>query len=1580
MAMHRKMGSRVLKLATILALLLACLPAWAEYWEAPEALSSDGRFPSLFTTKAGPLLIWQEAQSSGETGSAVLRFAVFSSGEWKRGSISNSAYSYTATGAPPILYSAAQAKDGTVAVAIAATSTRIELWLCRDGASFSFAGKLETEIASVAPRIYPSVSGGWILFATQGKSSTAAGDGSTAGTAQSAQPSSVSIYVARSADGSSWSAFQSLIAEGEGLPMNFAPFAAALGSKDIVVFQTFILGEGDQSSRYALMAKTSSDGGASWSKARDLSDFDADAKSYDNQGAQLSRSGSRLYIAWERRKAKSTQTQVWAARIDDSGAIDPKSASSAQGSSGAFMLSQLYDSGGVPKLLEREDKLKANRVLSAALKADTWSSEDTELVDRSDPSGSGLVTFARATELKGRTFIAWQLDSGEKSRIFAMTPVTNAQAPGLSPQNFTQGKRSRAEEAQVRVVLPQDPAGIKDYAYIWKKTSNTTTVSNTAPGVAELWKSGQKKDSGQLDLSLPATQDGEWTLWVSVEDNAGNLSPAASLGFYRKRVPPPAPIVLSPEQDDSGFLASNSFTVRWIPPEADDIAGYTWDLVYAGGLEGAGKTSSGESLPGLSAYESELVRATGLKLPPPSIRGTATSYSVDNVDNGYYLFSVSAIDTTGNISGAATVLLRTDKFKPYTFVTLAEGSRDDLGRAVLIIHGRGFLADGRIERVVLSRNGREPYDFDKSLASGDFRIDSDRELSGLTIEDAQAGSYRIGLYHSTRGWYWTSPIIAIDSSGTIKYGVNADYKPRLALFSGALPSFTIYDAIVLLSLLFAALGLFLASRQAVAVVREGELVRREAIALVTGGPMPQIQAQKAARELKRRGAGLRAKFTLTIAFLVILVVLLLAGGLGYNMIRRTGEDLAKGLDQRSRVLLESAAQGGRFFLGKEDAITQLSFLPSQTKAMEGATYITISGESSDPKVATGDIVYATNDEKIAEKVEASSLGQGSGLVLGQSVFDAKGDKDALAPLVAAKANELRDKAASAIADELQLKVKLAQGKASLKPGAAGNQRRGEINAELDQADVRIREKLRVLSDGEVGTLPKFDPTALGSMKPSYLYYKPILEYRPSDSLIYRGMVRLEVSTRQISVEVRQATLDLVRLTLIIAALALGLGIVGAFILSAAIVKPIRTLVAQIERIRDTEDKESLEGSKIVVSSRDELFTLAETVNQMTEGLVSAAKASKELIIGKGIQKMFIPLDPASGTKKKLSTGSHDEKDFEVFGYYEGADAVSGDYWDFRSINSRYHYFIKCDVSGHGVPAALIMVQVATMVINYFNDWKKAMPKAIDLTDLAYKINDFLEERQFLGKFAAFTLGVWDSVAGIAYLCDAGDKIMHVWDDRRKKLVVEELPDSPAAGPLASILIQMKQPFSQITRKLEPNDILFLYTDGIEESKRYFRDADFKIVPCREAEKDQAHENHKGGEDNEEFGYERLTSILEALAARGKYRLTRQHDPASLVLSFDFSACDGSLEEKIIAPVAIEKVYRFYRDSSTTEKDAILVDQKVDAFLEKHFDQYRLYCSDKKPNEDSENPGYMIYHGLKEDPQWDDLTFLAIRKK
>ena len=1596
------------------AFFLAAGPARAEYWEAPEVIA-EGRFPSFFAAKAGPLIIWQESRSTGdETGKARIRFARYEGGAWIRGDVSDSSYAYSSTGAPPLVYSAAQSKSGIIAVAIAASGTSVEIKLSRDGGkSFAAATELESATTSVAPRIYPSASGGWIVFATRGRAaaqstagatapgaSPAAAEPSAIADAAAAQMSSVSLYVARSADGAAWSRFESLVADDEKLPMNFAPVASSSGPKDIVLFQTFILGEGDQSSRYAIMSKTSLDGGATWTRAKAVSDFDADAKSYDNQGPQLVVAGGKLYAAWERRKVKATQTQVWATRIDETGSFDPKTARLLQqGVPGSFMLSSIAEAGGMPEVISREDKLKANRVFLSILRKDgQWESEDADLASRGDKAGIGLIPFAREAESGKRSFMAWQLDAADKSRILAMVPDTSVAAPSLNPLNFTPGKRSRSESIRARLGLPEDASGIASYAYLWKKTPDKA-VQVEAPPTADIWKQGEKRDARILDIDVNASQDGAWTLWASVEDRAGNFSAPAALSYYRKKFPPAPPVVVSPDLDDKGFLAASSFTLRWIPPEADDLAGYTWDLAYAGPLEGAQSTVATSAaqghpakapeqpkpaaLPGLSPYESALVRALGARLPPPTVRGSAPSFSAENVDNGYYLFSVSAIDTTGNVSAVASILLKSDKYKPYTTVALAESSRDELGRSVIRLLGRGFLADGRIERVAMSRANREPYDADWKLSRGEYRIGSDRELGGLTFDNVPSGSYRIGLYHSTRGWYWTAPILTIDSAGTVKYGYKPDYAPALRPFAGLANRFSIYDAMALMAMLFAAVGILLASRQVVAVAREGEFVRREAIALITGGPMPQAQQKKAAGAIKRRGTGLRAKFTFTIAFLVIFIVLLLSVFLGYNMIRRTSSELAMGLDQRARVLLESVAQGGRFFIGKEDAVTQLSIFPSQARAMAGANYITITGRGADSKSDLGEVVYATSDPGIIGKLEGSTLNVDKQVVLGRSVLKLGSGADPLAELVPAKSRDLGEKADFIASDQLKLKETLAREKDTLKASEAGNQRRSEINTELDAIDVKIREKLASLSDGEVGSLPAFDPSALAAMPANYLYYKPIIEYRPGDKLLYRGMVRLEVSTAQIKAEVRDATAQLVSLTLIIAAIALAAGIVGAFILSAAIVRPIRKLVAQIERIRDTDDKESLEGSKIEVKSRDELFALADTVNQMTEGLVAAAKANKELTVGKGIQKMFIPLDPAPGSKTKLSTGRREEKDFEVYGYYEGAKGVSGDYWDFRSINSRYHYFIKCDISGKGVSAALIMVQVATMVINYFNEWKKAMPKAVELTDLTYKINDFLEERQFVGRFAAFTLGVWDSEAGVAYLCEAGDRKLHVWDEAQGKLVEELLPDSPAAGPLASFMVQMKKPFIQITRKLGHGDALMLYTDGIEEAKRHFRDEKYNVVECQAVAKDQTHENHSGGQDNEEFGYDRITAVLEAVASKGSFRLEKHHNPTpGEILSFDFSTCDGALEDKIIALVAVEKVFRMYKDPSATEKDTILVDEKIDAFLEKHFDQYRLYCSSKAPYVDTskENPGYLLYRGLKEDSQYDDLTILGIRRK
>jgi len=1523
------------------------------YWETPRALvEGSGRFPTALSSSGGVLVVWQESEPvpGGDAGRAWLSLARLSGGSWE--TRRRFAGPYEFRGSEPLLYSASS-EDGQVAIAAAAGDGAIEVLLSRDGGvSFERTERPAPSAAAVAPRVFPSASGGWLLFATQGEAE------------------SLSLFYATSRDGSSWSPFAPFVGAGDGLALNFLPTAARSrdsgGPVDVVVFQSLLPGARRS---FQLFSKVSRDGGATWSAARRVTDFPDpvvrernEADNFDNQRPFLAEAAGKLWLAWERATLLG-QPQVYAMTLDPSGAAQSATADRVSSGAGSCSAPQVLELDGRPAVVWFDNRRGGNRVYLVARKGLDW--------PESELSGSrGDASFGRIAVSDGKPYVFWQSTEARRDRILALEPDTSVAPPALEALDWRPGVATRRETASARVQLAPDSSGVEGYSYLWSRDQAAEPPR----------KLMALPDQARISLSAP--EDGAWWLAVAAVDYAGNWSRAARLRFDRDRTPPPPPLLQPPPQDEGGFLSSNSFAVRWAPPEADDVAGYTWELRYVGGLERSAaalpagpRAAARPPLPGLSPYEALLVERAGPPVPPPALLGAEPRASYANVDDGYYLFSVASVDRTGNIGDAATILLRADKYVPYTTVGYVDARRDDLGRTSLRLLGRGFAAEGLAATVVLDRDGREPYDLVRERSDGGFRVASDREIDGLAFEGLEAGTYRIGVLHPKRGWYWSGALLSVDASGTLKFGASGgEYVPSWRILERRRYRFSIYDAIVAAAVLFAGLGIALSLAQVRAVVLDGEAVRREVLALVSGGPMPSGSTAQVARALRRRGTGLRAKFTLIIALLVIFVVLLLSVSLGAFMIRTESTNLARGLEQRSLVLLESVAQGGRSYLPAQNVL-ELGFLPQQAKAMEDAAYLTLTGygaeASTDP-----DVVWASNDPGIGGKIDGAELKQGSSRL-----------SDALTPSLAGVAKEINERAALEVGSLNEtLAAYTQEGRAlATKLDAASQRRLAEIADTSRGLERELNAKLFALANASVGSIPAFDPETALRGGGRFLFYKPILYRRGSDQLYYRGMVRLEVTTDIIAADVRKATAELIRITLIIAAVALAIGVAGAILLSSIIVGPIKKLEKAITRIRDEKDKEKLgdieelkgfKGSK----SRDEIFVLADAVGQMASGLAKAAKASKDLTLGKDIQKMFIPLEV--GPKgSKLTTGSLSEKAFEFFGYYEGAKGVSGDYFDFNRLDSRYYYFVKCDIAGKGVAAALIMVEVATMVINHF-DGRDVAKKGPELESLAYQINGFIEGRGYKGRFAALTLGIYDAETGVARLCHAGDRLCHVWRDAARRMEIIELPDAPTAGTFPNMLVEMKTPYRQVPVKLEKDDILLLYTDGIEEAKRHFRNEKLEIVPCADAEKDKPHDSHhSGGQDNEEFGYDRLCEILAAVDAKGSFRLVKAHDPnPDAVLTFDFSTCGETLEERVVALIAVEKVYRMYPDPDAGESDVVLADRKVDAFLEKHFDQYRLYCSRKRDNPDPEHPEYVLYAGIREDEQYDDLTVLGIRRK
>ena len=724
------------------------------------------------------------------------------------------------------------------------------------------------------------------------------------------------------------------------------------------------------------------------------------------------------------------------------------------------------------------------------------------------------------------------------------------------------------------------------------------------------------------------------------------------------------------------------------------------------------------------------------------------------------------------------------------------------------------------------------------------------------------------------------------------------------------------------------------------------------------------------KEIRRRGVGLRLKFTALIMVLVLITVLMISLPLGLYMIDAQRRTLVQGLRQRVDTLMASLASATLETL-KDPTTADLGLagLRDQAKTLAETEYLTVTGPGlQEPDVY--DYVLVSSDPNINEKLSGGAYTGNRGVVR---------LKDEVSQELEQMAGRIDREAASKVGGLVEQLAALRKEAVALalKTDDASRRRVQSIQAELNALNARINQELMAFKK-QMGSYPALEEQ---NILPSYIFYKPIVDRPRTGAGYYQGAVRLGVSTEAIRAELANSQRTLLLRTGIIALAAAVLGLLGAILMAAITVNPIKRLAAGVAVIRDTEDKEKLRDHRIEIVTRDEIGMLADTVNQMTQSLVKAAIASKDLTVGKEVQRMFLPL-AKDETGRKLTIAGEKNNLVEIFGYYEGAKGVSGDYFDYIQLADKYYALIKCDVAGKGVPAALIMVEVATIFSTFFRNWTPASP-GLKIDQLAYLINDMLEERGFKGRFAALTLALLNAETGQVWFCNAGDTVLRLYRKAEARLNEYQLPQAPAAGVFPSMLVQMQAGFKRVQYQLAAGDTIFLYTDGVEEAKRHFRDASGNVVVCDEPglQPEQAHANHAKGSDSEEMGSERIKGIIEAVFGRRQYRLVRHHDgTGGQELLFDFSGCADAVEEAVMAMVAVEKMFRIYRDPSAGPQDQVYVDKRIDAFLRSRFVQYSTYFAHPLEGGEEIPTDAVAYTHLKEDEQYDDLTILAVRKK
>jgi Amt family ammonium transporter len=183
----------------------------------------------------------------------------------------------------------------------------------------------------------------------------------------------------------------------------------------------------------------------------------------------------------------------------------------------------------------------------------------------------------------------------------------------------------------------------------------------------------------------------------------------------------------------------------------------------------------------------------------------------------------------------------------------------------------------------------------------------------------------------------------------------------------------------------------------------------------------------------------------------------------------------------------------------------------------------------------------------------------------------------------------------------------------------------------------------------------------------------------------------------------------------------------------------------------------------------------------------------ELNIGREIQMSMLPaVFPAFP--------DHDE--FSIYAQLEPAREVSGDFYDFYFIDDQRLCVCVGDVSGKGVPSALFMAVTKTLI-------KSRTTDDLSTASILTHVNAELSSNNESCMFVTIFLGIINIRTGRLIYTNAGHNPSYVKSKEGSLRRLDALH-----GPVLGAVSEMV--YDEGTTTLEPEDLLFMYTDGVTE--------------------------------------------------------------------------------------------------------------------------------------------------------------------
>lgn len=255
-----------------------------------------------------------------------------------------------------------------------------------------------------------------------------------------------------------------------------------------------------------------------------------------------------------------------------------------------------------------------------------------------------------------------------------------------------------------------------------------------------------------------------------------------------------------------------------------------------------------------------------------------------------------------------------------------------------------------------------------------------------------------------------------------------------------------------------------------------------------------------------------------------------------------------------------------------------------------------------------------------------------------------------------------------------------------------------------------------------------------------------------------------------------------------------IGTVLAILQGLSISRPIRQLAWKADRIARGDL-----SARADVGSGDEIGVLGQNFNFMAEQIeillsqtAEQARLEQELAVAKAIQETLVP-GPDLVERGPLS----------VAGYYQPAAQTGGDWWTWARLDDTKTLVTIGDVTGHGVPSAMITAaaKAASDVARYVHGGAVTVTELLEVMN--YAIIESAQRKLVMTCFAAIV----DTRANTITFANAGHNFPYLM--RRGELTTLTVRGNRLGDEQAST-------YEPKTIALESGDVLVWYTDGLVE--------------------------------------------------------------------------------------------------------------------------------------------------------------------